>query len=226
MDIHKNARLTPRGREHMVNMVLGGQTPQAVAAAVGVCPRTVKKWVKRVNEEGLAGLRDRSSRPEQLRQPMPQATDMLGLARFEDRHAGFRPFIVALVALLGMAALFLVFSFIIAIPVFYVWNAVVPDLFHLSQITYWQSVLLLWLAWLLVKEASVMLSVATKVEELLGVEPVDGVQPSDHYAVIAEAGVAGGGEGEPTLATPLPDGTLATGPLPAVAPQPLDWAAA
>ena len=25
MDIHKNARPTPRGREHMVNMVLGGQ---------------------------------------------------------------------------------------------------------------------------------------------------------------------------------------------------------
>ena len=41
----------------------------------------------------------------------------------------------------------------------------------------------------------------------------------DGTLYIAEAGVAGGGEGEPTLATPLPDGTLATGPLPAVAPQ-------
>ena len=74
MDIHKNARLTPRGREHMVNMVLGGQTPQAVAAAVGVCPRTVRKWLRRFQEEGLAGLQDRSSRPHQLRQPTPQAT--------------------------------------------------------------------------------------------------------------------------------------------------------
>ena len=43
MDIHKNARLTPLGRERMVNMVLGGQTPQAVSEAVGVCPRTVRK---------------------------------------------------------------------------------------------------------------------------------------------------------------------------------------
>jgi hypothetical protein len=30
MDIHKSARLTPHGRERMVNMVLlGGQTPKA-----------------------------------------------------------------------------------------------------------------------------------------------------------------------------------------------------
>ena len=64
MDIHKNARLTPRGREHMVNLVIGGQTPEAVAAAVGVCPRTVRKWLRRFREEGLAGLQDRSARPQ------------------------------------------------------------------------------------------------------------------------------------------------------------------
>jgi transposase InsO family protein len=73
MDIHQNARLTPLGREHMVNMVLRGQTPKAVSAAVGVCPRTVGKWVDRFNAEGLAGLQDRSSRPDRLRQPTPQA---------------------------------------------------------------------------------------------------------------------------------------------------------
>src|SRR3954470_16316387 len=74
MDIHKNARLTPRGREHMVNMVRGGQTPKAVSEAVGVCPRTVRKWVERFEAEGLAGLQDRSSRPDRLRHPTPQAT--------------------------------------------------------------------------------------------------------------------------------------------------------
>jgi transposase InsO family protein len=74
MDIHKNARLTPLGRERMVNMVLSGQTPKAVSEAVGVCPRTVRKWVKRFKAEGLAGLQDRSSRPHQLRQPTPRAT--------------------------------------------------------------------------------------------------------------------------------------------------------
>jgi len=74
MDIHKNARLTPLGRERMVRMVVGGQTPQAVSEAVGVCPRTVRKWVGRYEAEGLAGLQDRSSRPQRLRQPTPQAT--------------------------------------------------------------------------------------------------------------------------------------------------------
>jgi len=74
MDIHKNARLTPLGREHMVNMVLSGQTPKAAGEAVGVCPRTVRKWVGRFEAEGLAGLQDRSSRPHRLHQPTPQAT--------------------------------------------------------------------------------------------------------------------------------------------------------
>ena len=73
MDIHKNARLTPLGRERLVEMVLGGQTPQAVSEAVGVCPRTVRKWVERYREDGLPGLRDRSSRPKRLHQPTPQA---------------------------------------------------------------------------------------------------------------------------------------------------------
>ena len=72
MDIHKNARLTPLGRERMVNMVLGGQTPKAAGQAVGVCPRTVRKWLERSQAEGLAGLQDRSSRPHRLRQPTPQ----------------------------------------------------------------------------------------------------------------------------------------------------------
>jgi transposase InsO family protein len=72
MDIHKNARLTPLGREHLVNMVLSGQTPKAASEAVGVCPRTVRKWVGRFKAGGWAGLHDRSSRPHQLRQPTPQ----------------------------------------------------------------------------------------------------------------------------------------------------------
>jgi transposase len=46
-----------------VRLAASGQTPQAIATAVGVCPRTVRKWLKRYREEGLAGLFDRSSRP-------------------------------------------------------------------------------------------------------------------------------------------------------------------
>src|SRR5215468_2997762 len=60
MNVHKNARLTPRGRERIVRQV------------AGVCPRTVRKWVDRYRREGLAGLQDRSSRPHRLRRPTPR----------------------------------------------------------------------------------------------------------------------------------------------------------
>lgn len=73
MNVHKNARLTARGREWMVAQVASGQTPQAASEAVGVCPRTVRKWVKRYETEGVAGLQDRSSRPKRLYRPTPQA---------------------------------------------------------------------------------------------------------------------------------------------------------
>ena len=71
MDIHKNARLTPHGRERLVKMILSGQTPEAASQAAGVCPRTGRKWRDRFKREGLAGLQDRSSRPKRLRKPTP-----------------------------------------------------------------------------------------------------------------------------------------------------------
>ena len=65
MDMHKNAPLTPRGREELVRrVVVEGHTPRAVATALGVCERTVRKWVARYRLEGRAGLEDRSSRPK------------------------------------------------------------------------------------------------------------------------------------------------------------------
>jgi transposase InsO family protein len=72
MNMHKNARLTPLGRERIVPQVESGQTPEAVSETAGVCPRTVRKWVERYRREGLAGLQDRSSRPHRLRRPTPQ----------------------------------------------------------------------------------------------------------------------------------------------------------
>jgi transposase InsO family protein len=71
---HKNARLTPRGREILVKRILvEGQTPKAVATAFGVCPATAKKWVERYLAEGLPGLLDRPSRPR--RQPTRLAAE-------------------------------------------------------------------------------------------------------------------------------------------------------
>jgi len=69
MNMHHNARLTPIGRERLVGMMRSGQTPRAAARAVGVCPRTARKWLARFEAEGIAGLRDRSSRPKKLHKP-------------------------------------------------------------------------------------------------------------------------------------------------------------
>jgi transposase InsO family protein len=74
MNVHKNARLTPRGRERIIKLSASGQTPEAIGQTVGVCPRTVRKWLRRHQTEGVAGLCDRSSRPHRLRQPTPQPT--------------------------------------------------------------------------------------------------------------------------------------------------------
>lgn len=63
MNMHKNARLTPKGREVLVERLERGERPADVACAMGVSVRTVYKWRKRYRGEGVAGLRDRSSRP-------------------------------------------------------------------------------------------------------------------------------------------------------------------
>jgi len=74
MNIHKNARLTPLGRERLVKLMLSGQSPEAAARATGVCPRTARKWLARYKADGAVGLLDRSSRPKKLRKPTPAKT--------------------------------------------------------------------------------------------------------------------------------------------------------
>jgi transposase InsO family protein len=88
MNVHKNARLTPIGRERLVRLVESRQTPKAVAQAAGVCPRTVRKWVDRYRREGIAGLRDRSSRPHRLHRPTPDALVEQVEALRRQRHTG------------------------------------------------------------------------------------------------------------------------------------------
>ncbi len=61
--MHKNARLTPRGRELMLGRLEAGQHQCDVAQAMGVSLTTLKKWLRRYRAEGPAGLLDRSCRP-------------------------------------------------------------------------------------------------------------------------------------------------------------------
>jgi hypothetical protein len=57
MNIHKNARLTPMGRERLVRQCESGQTAEAVARAAGICPRAAGKWLARFGARVWPGSR-------------------------------------------------------------------------------------------------------------------------------------------------------------------------
>jgi transposase InsO family protein len=64
MDVHKNARLTPKGREAMVRSVVDDGLSKAEAARqFNTTSKTVAKWIERFRNLGIEGLRDRSSAP-------------------------------------------------------------------------------------------------------------------------------------------------------------------
>jgi transposase len=67
VNIHKNAKTTPKMRALIVERRQAGEAPRAIASAVGVSPVTVSKWLRRFRNEGVAGLQDRTSRPHRLR---------------------------------------------------------------------------------------------------------------------------------------------------------------
>lgn len=81
--MHKNARLTPKGRALMLGRLEAGQHRRDVAQAMGVSLTTLSKWVRRYRLEGAAGLLDRSSRPQRSPQRVPAAvsTQIIELRR-------------------------------------------------------------------------------------------------------------------------------------------------
>ena len=89
MDTHKNARLTPKGREEMVRAVVhGGLSKAAAARKYNTTPKTVGKWVERFRREGVNGLRDRSSRPLSSPSQTAQATCAAIEALRRQRYTG------------------------------------------------------------------------------------------------------------------------------------------
>ena len=88
MDIHKNARLTLRSREALVETVIRGLGVCRAASSFHVTPKTAAKWVRRYQSEGTAGLHDRSSRPH--RSPRATSSSQVGLVielRWQHRPA-------------------------------------------------------------------------------------------------------------------------------------------
>ena len=89
MDTHKNARLTPKGREEMVRAVVDyGLTQAAAARQFNTTPKTVGKWVERFHAEGVKGLQDRSSRPLSSPGQTPPATCAAVEAMRRQRYTG------------------------------------------------------------------------------------------------------------------------------------------
>ena len=75
MNTHKNARLTPKGREDMVRAVVDCRLSKAAAARrFNTTAKTVAKWVARYKAEGVVGLRDQSSRPLSSPSQIPLST--------------------------------------------------------------------------------------------------------------------------------------------------------
>jgi transposase InsO family protein len=89
MDTHKNARLTPKGREAMVRAVVDcGLSKAAAARQFNTTAKTVAKWVERYRAEGLDSLRDRSSRPLSSPVQTPAATCAAVEALRRQRYTG------------------------------------------------------------------------------------------------------------------------------------------
>ena len=90
MNMHKNARLTPLGRERLVKQVLERVlTPAAASAAAGVSVRTVYKLLARFGKEGMPGLGDRTSRPRRVRCAL-SAKQRLGIERLRRDRRPYR----------------------------------------------------------------------------------------------------------------------------------------
>lgn len=69
-------------------VLLLGETPKAVAKALGVSERTVAKWLVRHRREGMAGLVDRSSCPHRLPRATPKETVEQVIALRRERITG------------------------------------------------------------------------------------------------------------------------------------------
>ena len=61
---HRNAKLSLYSRQLIIVRLEQGWRAAEVAKAAGISRSTVYKWRQRWREEGIAGLRDRSSRPQ------------------------------------------------------------------------------------------------------------------------------------------------------------------
>jgi transposase InsO family protein len=82
--------LTEYARHLAAARVARGHKPGEVAKQLGVSRQTVYKWVRRLREEGTAGLADRSSRPRRTPTRTPLQTELRIVQARVEEHAGAR----------------------------------------------------------------------------------------------------------------------------------------
>jgi transposase InsO family protein len=82
MDLHGNAALSLRGREHLIELRRQDRSFAEIAQAIGASERSCRKWWQRWQAEGPAGLRDRSSRPRRSpNETPPERVETIRLLR-------------------------------------------------------------------------------------------------------------------------------------------------
>ena len=86
--MHKNARLTVKGRELMLGRLEAGQHQLDVAQAMGVSLTTLRKWLRRYRAEGPAGLLDRPCRPRCSPRQLPAERIAQVIALRQQRRTG------------------------------------------------------------------------------------------------------------------------------------------
>lgn len=86
---HANARLTFHGRCVLIERVVAhGRPVSHVAKELAISRQTAYRWVARFRAEGVAGLRDRPSRPHRMPRRTPAEVELAVLAARRELRAG------------------------------------------------------------------------------------------------------------------------------------------
>jgi transposase InsO family protein len=86
--MHRNAPLTPEGRLRLCHRIADGWSVAAAAESMGISRQTAHKWWRRYQDEGVAGLEDRSSRPRSCPHQTPARVERRIVALRQSRKLG------------------------------------------------------------------------------------------------------------------------------------------
>jgi transposase InsO family protein len=86
--LHRNAPLTPEGRLRLCQRIEAGWTVAAAAESMNISRQCAHKWWRRYRDEGIDGLRDRSSRPLSCPHQTPARVERRIVALRQSRRLG------------------------------------------------------------------------------------------------------------------------------------------